>query len=345
MKLSGRDAAAFVARPDAARPGILLHGADPMRVALKRQDLVAALLGPGAEAEMRLERLAAADLRRDPAALLDAIKAVGFFPGARAVLVEDAGDGLATTLGAALADWRPGDAMVVVTAGVLNARAKLRKLFEDHPRAVSAAIYDDPPDRAQIEAELARAGMAPVAAAVLADLEALGRALDPGDFRQTIEKIALYKLGDPAPLTGAEIAALAPSGLDAATDDLAHAVAEGQVERIAPLIRRLDAQGEQAVGLVIALGRHFRALHAAAADPGGPAAGLARQRPPVFGPRRDRMLRQAQGWRTARLERALGMLVESDLALRSAGQTAPQMALVERLCIRLAMLKTAMSPR
>jgi DNA polymerase-3 subunit delta len=37
-----------------------------------------------------------------------------------------------------------------------------------------------------------------------------------------------------------------------------------------------------------------------------------------------------------KLEQALSYLIETDLQLRSAGQTAPQMALVERTLIRLA---------
>ena len=341
MKLSARDATAFFAKPNPARAGVLLHGTSPMRVALKRQDMLATLLGPQGEAEMRLTRIAATDLRRDPAALLDATKAVGFFPGARAVLVEDVGDGLTAAIGSALSDWNPGDAMIVATAGQLNARSKLRKLFEGHPNALAAAIYDDPMDRAQIEAELQQAGLDRPAPDVMADLESLARALDPGDFRQTVEKIALYKLNDPAPLSGEEVALLAPATVEAATDDLLHCVAEGQVARIGPMMKKLEGQGESAVGLIIAASRHFRALHAATADPKGPASGLARQRPPVFGPRRDRMIRQAQDWGMLRLERALGLLIDSDLALRSAAQTAPQLALVERVFIRLAMLQSA----
>jgi DNA polymerase-3 subunit delta len=341
VKLAPRDANAFFAKPDPKRAGILIYGSDAMRVALKRQDLVAALIGPEGEAEMRLTRIAGGDLRRDPAALLDASKAVGFFPGPRAVLVDDANEGSAPALQSALDDWQAGDAMIVATAGQLPARSKLRKLFESASNAFAAAIYDDPPTRSEIEAELARAGLSRTAPDAMADLEALARALDPGDFRQTLEKIALYKIGDDTPLTGAEVADLAPATIEAATDDLLHAVAEGQTARIGPLMQKLAGQGETAVGLIIAASRHFRALHAAAADPKGPAAGLARQRPPVFGPRRDRMIRQAQDWGLRRLERALPLLVDTDLALRSAGQTAPQMALVERLFIRLAWLRSA----
>ena len=82
-------------------------------------------------------------------------------------------------------------------------------------------------------------------------------------------------------------------------------------------MRRLDGQGVAAVTLCMAATRHFRTLHAAAADPGGPAAGLSRMRPPVFGPRRDAMLRQAQALGLRRIEEALGLLIETDLTLRS----------------------------
>jgi DNA polymerase-3 subunit delta len=337
MKIAAGEALRSYAKPDPARLGLLIWSEDAMRVALMRQQVIAAVLGPGGEAEMRLTRLSASDLRRDPAALVDAVKAIGFFPGPRVVFVEEAGDGLAPLLAEVAEAWRPGDAMLVVTAGRLDAKSALRRLFEGHRAAHALALYNDPPDRAEVERLLAGAGLAGVGRDAMADLLALASALDPGDFRQTLEKIALYKLGDPAPLTPEDVAACAPATIEAELDALIHAAAEGQTERIGPLLRRLDGQGEAPVTLCIAALRHFRALHAAAADPGGAAAGLARARPPVFGPRRDRMLRQAQRLGMARLEEALAMLVETDLTLRSSAPV-PQLALVERSLVRLSML-------
>ena len=109
---------------------------------------------------MRLTRIPAAELRRDPAMLLDAIKAVGFFPGPRAAFVEDANDNVAKTLLDALDDWQPGDAQIIVSAGDLKKTSKVRKAFEVHPNAYAVAIYDNPPDRAEIERLLARRGCA-----------------------------------------------------------------------------------------------------------------------------------------------------------------------------------------
>ena len=338
MKLTPRDAPRYFARPDPDRTGLLIYGGDAMRVALKRQEVIAALIGPAGEEEMRLARLPAADLRKDPAALLDAVKAISFFPGPRVAFVEDATDIAADTIAAALSDWKPGDAQIIVTAGALTAKSKLRTLFEAHPNAYAAALYDNPPTREEIAAELARAGLTDLDNAAMTALTALAQEIEPGDFRQTLEKLSLYKLGDPTPVTAADIDNCAPATSEADLDDVLNIVAEGKDAEIGPVMRKLLAQGVQPVSLCISAARHFRTLYACAADPGGPAQGIGKLRPPVFGPRRDRILRQAQGWRIQRLEMALSLITDTDLQLRSAGQHAPAMALVERTLIRLAML-------
>jgi DNA polymerase-3 subunit delta len=338
VKLGGAEAARFLARPDPATGGALLYGPDPMRTALKRQALVAALIGPEGPAEMRLTRIAAAELRRDPAALLDALKAAGFFPGPRVVLVEDAGDAQAAPIAAALADWRPGDAALVATAGELRASSPLRKAFEAARHAAAIAIYADPPGRAEIEAALARAGLGDLRPAAMADVEALARALDPGDFAQFVEKLGLYKLGDAAPVTPEDVAAVAPPAAGAEADALLDLAAERRPDALAEAMLRFGGGASGATGLVIAAGRRFRTLYAAALAPDGPEAALGRARPPVFGPRRARLAAQARALGPERLERALALILDADLALRSS-RPPPARALAERLLVRIAMLR------
>ena len=337
MKLSTRDAAAYFRKPDPKGAGILIYGADAMRVAVKRQDVIKALVGPNGEEEMRLTRIAGADLRKDPALLGDAIKAQGFFPGHRIAFVEEATDAVAKAIAPALTDWAEGDAQIVVTAGQLNARSALRKMFETHPNAYAAGIYDDPPSRDEIETTLRDAGLTAVGRDAMDLLLALSRDMAPGDFRQTIEKLGLYKLGDDAEVTPLDIEACAPQSNEAGLDDVLNIVAELKSAEIGPVLGRLYAQGIQPVALCIAAMRHFRQLHTVASDPGGASAGIARLKPPVFGPRRDRMVRQASQWGRINLEAALLAITEADLTLRSAN-TAPDHALVERMLIRLAML-------
>lgn len=338
MKLTGRDAARFLARPDPGVAGILLFGPDAMRVALKRAALVAALIGPEGAAEMRLTRLPGADLRKDPAAVSDAMRATGFFPGARAVLVEDAGDAAAPALRVALEDWRPGDATLVVAAGNLGPGSALRKAFEAARTAVAIGIYADPPGRDEVEAALAAQGLAAADRDAFAEIEALAQALDPGDFAQFVQKLALYKRGDAAPLSPADIAACAPPPPEAEVDEIVALAADGAPGPLALAFRTLAARGGSPTSLTIAAGRHFRALHAASVAADGPEAALSRARPPVFGPRRARMAAQARALGESELEKAVGLIVEAELALRSA-RPLPGQALVERLFIRLAMLR------
>ncbi len=337
MKLTGQAATAYFRKPDPTHTGLLIFGADPMRVAGKRQEAIAALVGPAGEEEMRLTRINAADLRKDPALLDDAIKAQGFFPGHRVAFVEDATDGLAKLLDAALGDWQRGDAQIVVTAGQLTAKSALRKIFEGHGNAVAIGIYDDPPSVADIEQTLGQAGITQPERDVMDMLMSLAGSLEPGDFRQTVDKISLYKRGDETALTVADVMACAPQSADVDVDDVLDVVTQGQADRLGPTLRNLYAQGVTPVTLCIGAMRHFRRLHVVASDPGGPGAGVGRLRPPVFGPRRDKIARQAGHWGRARLERALTALTDVDLQLRSAS-TAPQAALMERTLIRLAMM-------
>lgn len=337
MNLKPRDAAVYFRDPDRSAAGVLLYGQDSVRIAERRKQVITALVGPEGEAEMRLSRIHGADLRKDPAVLLDGIKATGFFPGARVVFVEDATDGLAPVFEAALQEWRDGDAQVIVTAVSLNKSSKLRKVFADGKSVFAIGIYDDPPSVADVEDALAAAGFTALEREPKEALVALSRSLDPGDFRQALEKMSLYKIGDETPLSLEDIEACAAMSPDAALDDLTAIVAGAREQEIAPILRRLYAQGVQPVALCIGLMRHFRLLHIVASDPGGASRGVEKLRPPIFGPRRDAITRQARHWGMDRLERAISLLTDTDLGLRSSTK-APQHAQLERVMIRLAMM-------
>jgi DNA polymerase III subunit delta len=337
MKLAGKDAARYFRRPDPARAGLLIHGADAMRVAIKRQEAIAAMIGPDGEAEMRLTRMSGADLRRDGALLLDAVKAQGFFPGPRVAFVEEATDAAASAIVAALDAWAPGDAQIVVTANLLKPASTIRKAFEAHRNAYAVAIYDDPPSAEEIEDALRRAGFALISPEASADLGALARALDPGDFRQMLEKLSIYKFGDDTALGSADVAACAPATIEAEVDEILHIVAEARLGDIAPVMQRLSGQGVNPVTLCIGATRHFRTLHAAAADPSGAQRVWNAVRNFKL---RERMQAQARNWPVHKLEAALRMLMDADLTLRSSSR-APAMAVMERTLIRLAMLGRA----
>lgn len=350
MKLAGARAAAFCARPDApaigALTGALLHGPDAGLLALRRRELVAFVTEGD---DLRLTRLDPATALKAPAEIDAALRARGFFPGRRVVLIENARDALAGPLKEILAGLGSGseppdsvrDALLLVTAPGLTPRSALRKLFEgsaaDGGRLVSLGLYPDPPGEAELAARLREAGLRhPLTPGAAQDLAAAAREIDRGVLLQLIEKIVLFSIDRDRPLEREALGPLLPMAANSELDRLVLAVAEGRAEAVVPLIGRLSASGVGAAGMLIATGRHFRRLLGIAAARSGAGAASGRQSRPAFGPQAQAMATQARRWGGRRLESANRLLFQTDRALRSPGHR-PDRALVERCLIRLAM--------
>lgn len=338
MKLTGVKAKSYLTTPDNSVRAVLLFGADAMRIAIKRKELCDKLVGKDAQDDMRLTRFPAAEVRKDPAIVMDALTAQSFFPGPRAVVVEDAADGLTKTLAMCLEEITEEDAYLIVTAGNLAARSKLRSAFEKDARAYSIGIYDDPISRDEVLSKARTAGLNDLNKSAIDALVSLGQELDPGEFDQTIEKVALFSASVEGALDLEDISPALPTTTDADLDDAINAVADGKSSDIGPILKRLFGQGVSPTALCIAANRHFKTLYSASCDSGGPESGIAGARPPIYGPRRDRMIRQTRAWGNSRLKRVLSLLIDTDLLLRSS-QKAPQNALVERAFIRIAMMR------
>ena len=104
--------------------------------------------------------------------------------------------------------------------------------------------------RAEIEAELARAGISMPGAVEMEDISAL-RSLDPGDFRQTLEKIALYKWGDDTPLTSEDSCRLCPPAPMPPWTMCCTPWPRPAPNDIGPFMARLKAQGVAPVTLCV----------------------------------------------------------------------------------------------
>lgn len=341
MKLSGRDAARFAAKPDLSLCGVLIYGADGVEVAERRKRIADRILGDDPERDLRLTRIAAADARRDPAALTDAMRAQGFFAAGRQVtLVEDAADGAAPAIAQALEGATVDDAFLIVTAGALPARSKLRALFEKNAAVAAAPCYDEPLGREDIARALGEAGLRDLSPDAQAAVEGVARGSEPAAFRDFVARLALYTLDAGGKASPEDVAAIAPGAADADVDAALDAVADGRADAVGPLLSRLAAQGAAPTGVAIAAQRYFRQIHKVAAESDGGAidAAVGRLRPPVYGPRRDALIRRCRAWPTPRAEGALKLLLETDAALRG-GMEGAGFALLERAFLKLALSK------
>ena len=337
MKLTGAKAVNYFSKPDLSHCAILIYGADAMRVGLRRQELLKSLVGAKAEEEMRLTRISGADLRKEPSLILDGLKSIGFFPGPRAVFVETATDGVSLIIEDAIKEWREGDACLVVTAGQLNIRSKLRKVFEGPQNTVAIGIFNDPVSDDEIISLATKSKLTDFFGDAKNDLLSLGRSLDPGDLNQMLEKLSLYKYNDDMPITSEDIEACTPATIDVGLDEVINIIADAKSAEVSPILNRLFGQGVNPTTMCISATRHFRNLHSAATHPSGADIALSRARPPVFGLRKDRMVRQARSWGALRLEKALSVLMDTDLTLRSSSKI-PLQAMLERAFIRISMM-------
>ena len=233
-----------------ASHGLLIFGPDAMRVALKRQQVIAALLGPGAEEEMRLPGWPAGDLRKDAARLMDAVKAQGFFPGPRAAFVEDANDSAADAILAALSDWQEGDAQIIVTAGQLKATSKIRKAFEAIPMPMPLEFMTNRP-RARRSSACWRGRSArhsrPGDGLISRRWPAIST---PVISARRSRSWRFTSWDDDGPLSSEDIAACAPASTEADLDDILNIVAEGRSGEIGPGAAAVEGAGGAAGGAV-----------------------------------------------------------------------------------------------
>ncbi|MEM6546708.1 MAG: hypothetical protein AAF713_03075 [Pseudomonadota bacterium] len=334
MKLSQSGGLKICADPRRGIVGVLLFGPEADLVALQRQSLVKAITdGDG----MRQSRLDAADIRKDASLLETRLRERGFFPGRRSVLVERATDGLVPMIERAVAGLLPEDALLVLEAETLPTRSNLRKLFENGDALAAIAFYPGSPSRQDLIRMLAAAGVTSrLPEEIMQTLEAIAADLDTGNLTQFIEKVALNCLDGEQSLSAKALLSLAPTTGEGDVDALVAVVASGQSSQIGPILSMLWAMGLTPHAVLIRLAQHLRSL-LSVVNSVNPEQTVGRLRPPVFGPRRQAMLDQANHWAPDRLDQAIRLLHNTEATLRTPG-TRPDLAIVERRLIHIAAL-------
>ena len=337
-KLSTRDSQRFFRSPDHSRRAVLIYGPDRGRIAHFAQMTVDGLAGENGRNEMRISKVDADTVRNSSDILVSLLKAQSFFPGRRVIHLDGAGNLAANAIANALKVQNDDDGFLVVTAGSLKPASALRKLFETHRTACSAPVYADPCSVDDIRSMAHAAGLAALSPGAADDLAALHGGISPAEMQRLLEKLALYKGGDRSEVSSDDVEACAPLAEQTMLDQLLEHVADRQSSRISPAFRQMSGRNSDPVTICILAQYMFRRIHQVAIDPGGPDAGVAGLRPPVFGPRRSRLLRQARMWGERGAEYALKELLAADQALRS-GRKVPAGPLVERVLIRIAMAR------
>ena len=193
VALRGKEIDAFLARPDPARPIILLYGPDAGLVRERADALLASAVDDPND-PFSLVRLDGDQLSAEPSRLVDEAMTIPMFGGRRAIRVRAGSRSFAGGVDT-LADMPLKDCRIVIEAGELRAESPLRKACERAKTAVAIACYAD--DAGQlgglIDSELRVSNLS-----IAADARAVLMSLLGGDrqaSRNELKKLALYAHG------------------------------------------------------------------------------------------------------------------------------------------------------
>jgi len=334
MKVAPAGAEKFLRAPPPAVRAILLYGPDSGLVRERADGLVRGIVDDLAD-PFRVAEIAAASLRDDPARLADEAAAMSLTGGRRAVRLRDATDSLADMVESFLAH-ATGDALVVVEAGNLPSRSKLRKLFESADAAAAVACYADEGRALQT---VIRDTLGARRIAVSADAMAYLLANLGGDrmvSRTELEKLALY-VGDGNEATLADAAATVGDSAAMTLEDLAFAAAGGDLTGLARALDRVWREGAAPITVLRGCARHVQRLHLVAghlAEGKSADAAMKSLRPPVFFKQDDAFRAQLRRWPLPALGAALVRLTEAEVQCKSTGLPAETICAqaLTRLC-------------
>lgn len=343
--LKGKAADAFAKRRDPSIAAVLVYGPDA-GLARERADAIARQVCPDFRDAFNYLELTDADLKEEPALLADEIAALSLMGGERVIRLRTNGEAGAKAAALLVAGLEIGhvkpNGVVVIEAGDLGRSSALRKLFEGSRAAVALPCYvDAPADVRAIAVDAARAEGLRIeddALEMLCGL--LGE--DRGVTRAEIDKLILYKgpavvRDGPGVITTGDIRAILIDTVSEEGDGAAALAADGATAALSRALARYSGGAGSAVGLLRALQRQMlrlRSAHMVMREGVSAEAAMERLKPPVFFMEKRAFEQRLRRWSPARLETALELLIEAELAAKSTG--APDAAIAERAALRIA---------
>lgn len=316
--------------------GVLVYGRDNGLVRERAQALAVQVAEDPAD-PFRAAAVTPEQIKSDPARLADELAALSMTGGRRLVRVDGATDAIADAAATGLRAVHA-DAVLLVTAGDLAARSRLRKLFEGDQALLAIACY---PDEARDLEDLVRevldsAGLRPSADAVAFLGDHLGS--DRQVSRRELEKLVLYKAdAKDRTVTIEDVRAVVGDAAAMTVANIAQAVTGGERDGVDRLLDKAYIAGDSPVAILRVLARRLQQMHlargymAAGADAGQAADRLT---PKLFFKERDLFVRHLRHWSADRLSLALERVMETEAQCKSTGM--PAEILCARLCLQLA---------
>ena len=334
VALKANEVDAFVARPSAERPIVLICGPDAGLVHERAEKIINASVDDPQD-PFALVRIEGDALAAEPSRLVEEAHTVPLFGGRRAVWVKAGSRNFAAAVEAVVAS-PPADCRIVIEAGDLKRNAPLRAICEKAKCAAVLPCYADT-ERDLIrlvddEMREARLTIAPDARAALISL--IGG--DRQASRSEIRKLALYAHGKDR-VTLDDVVAVVANASALALDGVVDAAFAGRAPETEAQFSKAMAAGTSAGTIMSWALRYVVQLHKArlALDAGEDTFAAMRSFIPPIHFRREAMVQAAlKTWTAPRLQRAMEQLAETALNVRRTAALSD--ALAQRALLSLA---------
>jgi DNA polymerase-3 subunit delta len=258
VALRGKEIDAFLARPDPARPIILLYGPDAGLVRERAEALLASAVDDPND-PFSLVRLDGDELSAEPSRLVDEAMTVPLFGGRRAIRVRAGSRSFASGIDT-LADSPLKDCRIVIEAGELRPESPLRKACERAKTAVAIGCYPDDANQLTrlIDSELRVSNLR-----IASDARATLMALLGGDrqaSRNELKKLALYAHGQ-GEVTLEDVMAVVADASELKVDPIVDGAFAGKPDVVETEFAKAVVAGTYPGMIISAAQRHAAWLH------------------------------------------------------------------------------------
>jgi DNA polymerase-3 subunit delta len=261
VALRGKEIDTFLARPDPARPIILLYGPDAGLVRERADALLKSAVDDPND-PFSMVRLDGDELSAEPSRLVDEALTVPLFGGRRAIRVRAGSRSFASGIDT-LAEMSVKDCRIVIEAGELRAENALRKACERARTAVAIGCY---PDDANALARLIESELRVSDLRIAPDARAALMSLLGGDrqaSRNELKKLTLFAHGE-REVTLDHVMAVVSDASDLKLDPIVDGAFAGRPELVESEFAKAMLAGTYPGVIIMAAQRHAAWLHKSA---------------------------------------------------------------------------------
>lgn len=349
MKISPGKLGHFLAKPDTDFIAALIYGPDTGQVHQNSEMLSKTIVGDLSD-PFRIIDLPNEKLKEDAAILTDEMSAIPFGGGKKLVRVRDAQDNIADNINQALLSLNKDiceNSFAIFIAGELDAKSKLRKIFESNHCLAAIACYQDD-----------ERGLRPV---IINEMKKYGLAADNdavqlfaefcrGDrliVQKEMEKLALF-LGEKKKVEYGDVRAIIGETTESSYDNICEAIISGNQAMLEKHLRKALMQGEMPIVILRTVQRYFSRLHftiGMVANGLSVEEAIASLKPPVFFKHLPFFKQQVMTWRGERsksLWKIMELLYQAELESKKTGSDAE--LICSRYLMRIASLGKITNP-